>query len=519
MAAPSKLWHESLNVTLVAAERKEHCEFRGIKYASIPNRFEQSVPVEKRDGQTLDCTKFGPRCPQPYRDVAGFYSLPADQKMPPPIPEDEFECLNLVVSVPHAVLRNPAAKVLVLVWFHGGAHAYTMVNIEQGFTDPSDIIHYSLEMGKPIIMVHVAYRLNVLGYTVFNDKTNFGLHDQKRAVEWVTKYIGDFGGDKDNITISGESSGALDVHGLIHGPAAVKGVKRAILQSGSLYLTGPHPRSVGVTVMEELATAVGRSMAELQTMPVKELIAGMGKLGIRAYGLHNEEGVFEFGSDENEWPISDSVGLESVMIGDCEWESRGFLAAIMSLGLKNLKHYFLSRWGDVGTQIVEIYGIDFSSPEVARSGISDFVNDARFALAAHKIWQLEHKAGKRCCYRYLMDQYNPWNSAVRAQHAIDLLFLYGGPYDYSWDQGGVKVSLDIREKFVKFVYGEEPWPQHLAYAFGPDGGVGAISDEELQRRRRIAKIEQLNKLGWKRFQPLLARLLSLKGTVEEGYLQ
>jgi hypothetical protein len=94
-----------------------------------------------------------------------------------------------------------------------------MVNIEQGFTgrvvlytsidvrmmsslmnefieDPSDIIQHSLEMGKPIIVVHVAYRLNVLGYSVFKDKTNFGFHDQKRAVEWVIKNIDDFGGDK-----------------------------------------------------------------------------------------------------------------------------------------------------------------------------------------------------------------------------------------------------------------------------------------------------------------------------------
>ncbi|EWZ00183.1 hypothetical protein FOYG_00072 [Fusarium oxysporum NRRL 32931] len=541
MADIATLWHESLNATLVATVRKHHCEFRGIKYASIPNRFEHSILVEKRDGQTLDCTEFGPRCPQPFRDVAGFYSLPADQKMPPSIPEDEFECLNLVVSVPHAVLRNTAAKVPVLVWFHGGAHAYTMVNIEQGFTgrvvlytsidvhmmsslmnefieDPSDIIQHSLEMGKPIIVVHVAYRLNVLGYSVFEDKTNFGFHDQKRALEWVIKNIDDFGGDKVQITISGESSGALDVHALIHGPAAVRGVKQAILQSGSLYLTGPAPKSSGVAVMERTASEARVSKEELRSMPVKELMACIGNLGIKAYGLHQEQGIFELGSGENEWPISDSAELESVMVSDCEWESRGFEAAIMSLGLETLKHYFLSRWGDVGREIVELYGIDFSSPEVARPGISNFVNDARFALAAHKIWQLELKAGKRRCYRYVMDQYNPWNSAVRAQHAIDLLFLYGGPYDYTSDHGAVKVSFDIREKFVKFLYGDEPWAQHSAYAFGPDGETGLLSAEELGKRRRIEKIEKLDKIGWKRFQPLLSRLLSLKGTIVEAYL-
>lgn len=76
--------------------------------------------------------------------------------------------------------------------------------------DPSDLIQHSLEMGKPIIMVHVAYRLNVLGYSVFKDKTNFGLHDQKRAVEWVIKHIDDFGGNKVR-TLKKKHSGAESI--------------------------------------------------------------------------------------------------------------------------------------------------------------------------------------------------------------------------------------------------------------------------------------------------------------------
>jgi hypothetical protein len=155
--------------------------------------------------------------------------------------------------------------------------------------------------------------------------------------------------------------------------------------------------------MERAASEARVSKEELRSMPVEELMASIGNLGIKAYGLHQEEGIFELGSGENEWPISDSAELESLMVSDCEWESRGFEAAIMSLGLETLKHYFLSRWDDVGREIVELYGIEFSSPEVARPAISNFVNDARFALAAHKIWQLELKDGKRRCYRYVMD--------------------------------------------------------------------------------------------------------------------
>lgn len=59
MDASSSLRHESLDATLLPAVRDFHCEFRGIKYASIPARFEHSVRIDSWKGQQLDCTKFG----------------------------------------------------------------------------------------------------------------------------------------------------------------------------------------------------------------------------------------------------------------------------------------------------------------------------------------------------------------------------------------------------------------------------------------------------------------------------
>lgn len=51
-------------------------------------------------------------------------------------------------------------------------------------------------MDQPIIVVHMAYRLSLLGFTVYKGKTNFGLHDQRLAIEWVKKHISNFGGDE-----------------------------------------------------------------------------------------------------------------------------------------------------------------------------------------------------------------------------------------------------------------------------------------------------------------------------------
>lgn len=76
----------------------------------------------------------------------------------------------------------------------------------------------------------------------------------------------------------------------------------------------------------------------------------------------------------------------------------------------------------------------------------------------------------------------------------------------------------MRQKWISFMYGEDPWPQPQTYAFGPAGEVGALRDADLLKRRRIHEIEQLDKIGWVHFQSLVTRLLTAKGTVEEAYV-
>ncbi|KAM0420305.1 hypothetical protein ACHAPT_011966 [Fusarium lateritium] len=264
-----------------------------------------------------------------------------------------------------------------------------MVNIEQGFT------------GKPIITVHFSYRLNVFGYGVFCGETNFGFHDQKRAIEWVQKHISDFGGDPGNMTILGESAGAIAAHGHIHGPSPTKGVRRAILQSGSLYLTGPTPQAVGEAIMKRLASLSGTN--DLRTLPVDDILAGLQKLGIRNWWLHEEDQVFVRGTGGNEWPISAAAELETLIIGDCQWESRGLESHVAALGLEKLNEIF-RHYHPVAQDVQKLYDIDFSSMEVARPRISAFINDLKFAFATQEIPRMEKGTmDRRTCYRYIFD--------------------------------------------------------------------------------------------------------------------
>ncbi|KAJ4194435.1 hypothetical protein NW759_016530 [Fusarium solani] len=420
----------------------------------------------------------------------------------------------------------------------GGGHGYTMVNIEQGFTgepgpriaaqeayfgiltrplhaDPTDIIKASARLGKPIITVHFSYRLNVFGYGVFGGKTNFGFHDQKRAIEWVRKHIAGFGGDPGNITILGESAGAIAAHGHIHGPTPTKGVRRAILQSGSLYVTGPTPQAVGEAIMKRLASISESS--NLQTLPVDKVLTGLQKLGIRNWWLHEEDDVFVRGTDGHDWPISKDAELETLLIGDCQWESRGFEAHVAAVGLEKLEEVF-NEYSPAGQEVLKLYDINFSSMEVARPRISAFINDLKFALAAQEIPKEERLTGKRTCYRYLVDQPNPWKKTAGAHHAVDLIFLFGGPFDYSHDSQAVTLGNVMREKWITFLHGETPWDPSNVFAFGPEGACGTIDEEEVGRRRRVRCVDGLQEIGWARCQPLATRLLGARGVVTEAYL-
>lgn len=83
----------------------------------------------------------------------------------------------------------------------------------------------------------------------FPEAINLGLQDQIAALQWVYDNIDGFGGDKDNITIGGESAGATAVSHLLSYPGTQKLIRRAIIQSLS-------PFNVWCTQEKEEATVI-----------------------------------------------------------------------------------------------------------------------------------------------------------------------------------------------------------------------------------------------------------------------
>ncbi len=191
--------------------------FKGIPYAAPPfgvNRFLPPQQVAPWSG-VRDALTYGPKSPQPLYppQIALLLNESVDSG------ED---CLSL--NIWSADLGSAAQP--VMVWIPGGMYAY------HG-TGGSPWYDGSRFARDGVVCVTINYRVAADGFLYLgDDNTNRGLLDQIAALEWVRDNIAAFGGNPDNVTIFGESAGALSVGTLLAMPRAEGLFQRAIAQSG-----------------------------------------------------------------------------------------------------------------------------------------------------------------------------------------------------------------------------------------------------------------------------------------------
>lgn len=211
---------------LTSAENSDVRVFKGIPYAKAPvgnRRWSHAEAAGSWQG-TLLATQFSPSCMQRPYPEGSFFSKPN-----PPTSED---CLYLNVWSG----AKAGEKLPVMVWIHGGA-----LTRGSGANKAYDGTGLA---AKGVILVSINYRLDIFGYFSHPELqgaetgkqiANFGTSDQIAALEWVRKYIEEYGGDPDNVTIFGESAGSFSVHHLMASEAAKGLFHRAIGQSGSSF--------------------------------------------------------------------------------------------------------------------------------------------------------------------------------------------------------------------------------------------------------------------------------------------
>lgn len=208
---------------------KQNCNaFLGVPYATA-SRFQYAVPLTQWNSP-LNATSNGPACPQfrayyPHFENSKRMFFHKEFREGLSFSYDE-NCLNLNIFTPKTPGKYP-----VIIYIHGGGFD-SGCNCENPFDGES-----FAKLG--ITTVFINYRVGVLGYFCnpeiqkkYERNGNFGLDDQLTAIKWVKNNIASFGGDSENITLMGQSAGAISIQYLCCNNANQGLFQRAIMMSG-----------------------------------------------------------------------------------------------------------------------------------------------------------------------------------------------------------------------------------------------------------------------------------------------
>jgi para-nitrobenzyl esterase len=253
--------------------------FRGIPFARPPVgrlRFRAPEPPEPWAG-TRSALRPGPAAIQASLPVLRSLPLAAGRRQ-------SEDCLYLNVFTPGL----DGARRPVLVWIHGGGFL-----IGSGSTALYD--GRRLARAGDVVVVTLNYRLGALGFLHLDGLSesltgvsNAGVRDQIAALEWVREHADRFGGDPGNVTLFGQSAGAMSIAALLGAPRARRLFRRAILQSGAAEQVPGRARAdeVARVFLEEVG-GPALHPDPLGRIPVARIVAAQGATTRRLADLAN----------------------------------------------------------------------------------------------------------------------------------------------------------------------------------------------------------------------------------------
>jgi para-nitrobenzyl esterase len=396
--------------------------FLGIPYAAPPfgpNRLRAPQPVSPWTG-VRDATAYGPTVPK------GEYSAPVRPLLPEiTIPGED--CLNLNVWTPDpsvADLSVPglsAAGLPVLVWIHGGSFTNG-----SGANAGYDGTAFARD---GIVCVTINYRLGADGFLeVPGADPNRGLRDMIAALTWVRDNIGAFGGDPGQVTLAGESAGAMAIATLMSVPAARGLFARAVLQSGaaSNVLTTAQAAQVSERLTARLGVAATRDA--VAAVPPYRLVAAVTALGLelRAPGAAAEWGdlarLLPFapvvdGELLPRMPLDDATGQVPAMIGTNQDEGRLFF--VPGGVIDAIDDATLIRFA-AGYGITDLSAFAGATPGEVLCDVHTYVHFVRPAD------QLARARGEAPTWRYRFEGLDVTdNGGLGSCHAAEIPFVFG----------------------------------------------------------------------------------------------
>ena len=407
---------------------KEVEVYAGIPYAKPPvgeYRWKEPQPITAWDG-IRDCSYFAAKSMQPGSNpiMNTLVDMYAEKGWHPdytmyPNQNVSEDSLYLNVWKPAGNKTN----LPVLVFIHGGS-------LTSGSTAFEDYNGESMAH-QDIVVVNVAYRLGVFGYFAHPDLAaespnhttgNYGLLDQIESLRWVQNNIAAFGGDKNNVTIAGESAGSSSVSAICSSPLAKGLFKNAIGESSSVVMPlAPHTfRSqeaafkTGAAILKEYGCS---SIEELRQIPAELLVQtahSNSSMMVDGYALPKLPYEVYRDGENNELALLNGY---NVMEADAFVVPR-FLLSPTNKG--NIQARLTEEFGEsIAAKMMEIY-----KEKIEKDAFAAFneIISVYWFIHPHHVWSNAAIANSIPVYRY---QFTKENGYYGTYHSGEMIYCYG----------------------------------------------------------------------------------------------
>jgi len=406
--------------------------YLGVPYAAPPVgplRFAAPQPVLPWSG-VRDATERGLIAPQPVptpeeweKALPGLNIQPligADQ-----VQGDDFLALNIWTP-------SNAANAPVMVFIHGGAFT--------GGAGAADVYDGAAFARAGVVCVTINYRLGIEGFLpIEGAPTNLGLRDQIFALRWVQDSISAFGGDPRNVTVFGESAGAMSVANLVASPLAKGLFRRAIVQSGHGDMVRPIAVAQRLTAKLAKMLRVRPTIEGFRSRSIAECLQAQRKISLPtanidlrnpdkrepAFGLSKFLPVY--GDDVlPEHPVTAlrkgaGADVELIVGTNAEEMNLYFVPSGVKRKIgKFLANFVTKRAEPKAKEVLKAYGIDERGKRPG-DAFTEALTDLVFRLPARR-FAAAHQ-GRTHVYDFSWRS-TAYDGALGACHAIELPFVF-----------------------------------------------------------------------------------------------
>ena len=447
------------NGTFIGTRTDDVLVFRGIPFACPPVgelRWKKPLPAPENDG--IFEAKYNGRSPiqtEWATERASYY------------PQGE-DCLYLNVWT--AAEPQTEGKT-VMVFIHGGSYGWG------GTADPLYDGKNLVRAHPEIVLVTIAYRIGIMGFVDFSavpgseaypDAPNLGLWDQIEALRWIRRNIGAFGGDREKVTVFGESAGGGSVSLLPFIPEAKGLFRRVIAESGSVALTYSKEECQDFT--RRLMKAAGAEnmndlllLSEEELMQVNEQVNFYNNFPQRDGVLIPEDPYTPY-QEGHTTDVDILIGTNADESNYWVNEVGGFIPFRMGMPVQFENDLRLLKPED--RKRVKRYRKMKSGYSLWK--ISGFFTEIMFRLPAVRQAEAHSRnGGKAYMYYWEERSHLPF---LRACHAVELSYVFGNVEEviYTGKPADPVLSRQVQDQWARFARTgdpgtpELPWPAYDA---------------------------------------------------------